>query len=115
MLTIIATLSGILLGYSLNLITRCFREKKLVKKEFQQRKLRVLKTTVYTYLPVKLLDLREFFLRNPQLLERREFNDFYDKWLVEYEAIIEEGEPVNIPDLYGRIEELKNDLEKLNF
>jgi hypothetical protein len=114
-ITGIFTLIGVLLGYGLNLFTQNLRERKLVKKEFQQWKLRVLKTTIRTYLPVVLHDLREFLLRNPQLLGKKEFNDFYDKWLTEYEPMIEEGEPVNIPSLGGRMEELKNDLEKLNF
>ncbi len=105
-------LSGVLVGFILSHLSLSARRRRLLRKELGYLKAAVRHTTVRNYLPVRLSELREFLLRNPQLLDKKSNYAFFMKWLDD--PVVESGESVN--DLSWdsrRTEEMLNGLQEV--
>lgn len=79
---------------------------------FRVIKQRVLYTSITNNMPVELHALREFLIEQ-NLLDRNEFNEFFEKWLGSIAVGI--GLPALNVFTATQIEELKEDLSKIEF
>lgn len=79
----IISLFGVALGFFLQIFSNYLSERKRVREEFAKVKNTIYATTIANNLFPVLLELKQFFVRNPKFLKKRENKDFFNKWLME--------------------------------
>jgi hypothetical protein len=116
MLTVGSTLVSVIVGALLTEGLGFWKGRKAIQKQFNKIIQRILTTNVYNDLGEKLLELKDFFDENSDLLVKRSNNfDFYKKWILGKDLESYRGEkPVNLWQK-EEVKEMIQELLKLKF
>jgi hypothetical protein len=84
--------------------------------EFVALEAAIRSTTIVNYVPMELRKLREFFLGNPDLLQKPEVKTFFDTWLSSFPVHpAQPGEPLANPYTKEQWQQMLQDLRKVSF